>query len=35
MHSACDIIMCLCHFNGHTGRHIDGFDEVHGGYGVS
>ena len=21
-------------FNGHVGRHIDGFDVVHGGYGV-
>ena len=26
--------MCLGHFNGHIGRHIDGFIVVHGGYGV-
>ena len=26
--------MCLGDFNGHIGRHIDGFDGVHGGYGV-
>ena len=24
--------MCLGDFNGHIGRHIDGFDGVHGGY---
>ena len=28
MHSADDLVMCLCDLNGHTGRHIDG---VHGG----
>ena len=32
MHYADDLVMCLCDFNGHVGRHIDGFD---GGYGVS
>ena len=26
--------MCLGELNGHVGRHIDGFDWVHGGYGV-
>ena len=26
--------MCLGDFNGHIGRHIDGFARVHGGYGV-
>ena len=26
--------MCLDDFNGHVGRHIDGFDGVHGGHGV-
>ena len=32
MHSAGDLVMCFSHFNGHLGRHIDGFDRVHGGY---
>ena len=31
MHCAGDIVMCMCHINGHIGRHIDGFN---GGYGV-
>ena len=26
--------MCLGDFNGHVGRYINGFDGVHGGYGV-
>ena len=26
--------MCLDDFNGSIGRHIDGFDGLHGGYGV-
>ena len=26
--------MSLGDFNGHNSRHIDGFDGVHGGYGV-
>ena len=26
MHSADDFVMCLGDFNGHVGRHIDGFD---------
>ena len=34
MHSADDLVMCLDDFNGRIGRHIYGFDEVHGGYGV-
>ena len=33
MHSTGDLI-CLGDFNGHVGRHIDGLDGVHGGYGV-
>ena len=34
MHSAGDLVMCLDKINGHVGRHIDGFDGVHGGYGL-
>ena len=34
IHSADDLVMCLGDFNGHVGKHIDGFDGVHGGYGV-
>ena len=34
MHSADDIVMWLGDLNGHIGRYIDGFDEVHGRYGV-
>ena len=34
MHSEGDIVMCLGDLNGHVGRHIDGFDGVHGGLGV-
>ena len=34
MYSAGDLVMCLGDFDGHDGRHIDGFDGVHGGYGV-
>ena len=30
MHSAGDLAMCLGDINGHIGRHIDGFDGVHG-----
>ena len=33
-HSARDLVVCLDDFNGHVGRHIDGSDSVHGGYGV-
>ena len=33
MHSADDLVMCLGVFNGHVGWNIDGFAEVHGGYG--
>ena len=32
VHSADDLVMCLGDFNGHVGRHIDGFDEVIGDY---
>ena len=34
MHSADDLVMCLDYCNAHDGRHIDGFDGVHGGHGV-
>ena len=34
MHIADNVVMCLGEFNGHVGRHIDGFDGVHGGYDV-
>ena len=34
MHSADDLVICLGDINVHVGRHIDGFDGVHGGYGV-
>ena len=34
MHSAGDLVMCLGDINGCIGRHIDGSDRVHGGYGV-
>ena len=34
MHSAGDLVMCLFDFNGLIGRHIDGFDGVHGGCGI-
>ena len=34
MHSAYDLVMCLDDNNGHVGSHIDGFDGMHGGYGV-
>ena len=29
MHSAEDLVMCSGEFNGHVGRHIDGFSGVH------
>ena len=34
MHFADDLVIWLDDFNGHVGRHINGFDGVHGGYGV-
>ena len=34
MYNAGDLFMYLGDINGHLGRHIDGFDGVHGGYGV-
>ena len=34
VHSPHDFAMCLDDFNGYVGRHVHGFDEVHGGYGV-
>ena len=33
MHSADDSVMCLSDFSRHIGKHIDGFDGVHVGYG--
>ena len=33
MHFADDLAMCLGDINGNVGRHIDGIDEVPGGYG--
>ena len=35
LHSADDLVMRLGDLNGHIGRHIDGFDGVHGEYGIS
>ena len=32
MHSEGNLAMCLCDFNGHIGRHIDGFYGVRGGH---
>ena len=34
MHSAGDLALCLGDIDGHVGRHIDGLDGVHGGFGV-
>ena len=34
MLSADDLVICLCDFNGHVGRHIDGFDGDHGWYSI-
>ena len=34
MHYADNLAMCLDDCNGYVGRHIDGLDGVHGGYGV-
>ena len=34
LHGEVYLVMCLGDFNGHVGRHIDGFDGVHGGYDV-
>ena len=34
MHFADDLVMCLGDFNVYVGRHIDGFNVVHRGYGV-
>ena len=34
MHAIDDLVMCLDDINGHVGRYIDGFDRVHGGYGI-
>ena len=34
LYSADDVVMSLVDFNEHVGRHIDGFDGVHGGYGA-
>ena len=34
MHRGGGLVMCLGDINRHVGRHIGGFDVVHGGYGV-
>ena len=34
VHGAGDFFTCLCDFNGHVGRHINGFDGVHEGHSV-
>ena len=34
MHSTGELVICLGELNGHIGRHSDGFDDIHGGYGV-
>ena len=34
MHSVDDLAMCLGDINRHSGRHINGFDRDHEGYGV-
>ena len=34
LHSADDLVMFLCDFNGHIGRHFEGFDAVHWGYSI-
>ena len=34
MYSVDDLVTCLGYLNRHGGRHIDGYDRVHGGYGV-
>ena len=34
MHSIGDLVMCLGDLNGHVGRHIDGFNGVHGRNGI-
>ena len=34
MHSAGDLAMCKCDLNAYIGRHIDGFNGVHRGFGV-
>ena len=35
MYNVDDNVVCFGDPNEHVGRHIDGFDAVHGGYGVS
>ena len=34
MHSADDLVGCLCYLNVHIGRHINGLDGVRGGHSV-
>ena len=31
MHSADDLVICLCDINGHVGRHINGLVRAYGG----
>ena len=34
MHCEDDLVMYFGDINGHVGSHIDGYHELHGGYGV-
>ena len=34
MHTAGNLVMCLCDFSRHIGGHIDGFNGFRGGYGI-
>ena len=34
MHSADSLVVCLGNLNEHISRHIDGYDGVHGEYGL-
>ena len=34
VHGAVELVMCMCDISGHMGRHIDGYDGIHGGSGV-
>ena len=30
-----EVLICLENFNGHIGKEVDGFESVHGGFGIS
>ena len=32
--NANEVLICLGHFNGHIGKEVDGFEGVHGGFGI-